>query len=257
MNPKRWNQLILDDISSTQDEGRRLVSIEPGVRRAIRARRQSAGRGRLGNHWQSPEGGLWCTLTVPAPGGPDPFHNLLVALATRDAIASLVPGQGLGLALKWPNDLMIGPRKWGGVLAEIAGSPARPEILFGIGLNLDIEADTLMDHPKMPENATSIRAEFGRSPSPEQALESILTHLDRLLAEDLTEGGRERNRLRIAEVLDTIGRQIRWKGPADRIGTGEATGISPEGALIVARTSPDPPGEELLRSAEISHVRIC
>lgn len=255
--PKPWKKIVLDETSSTQDEARRLVLAEPGVRRAIRTRLQHKGRGRLGNDWHSPEGGLWCTLTLPAPAGPDPFHNLLVALAARNSIASLLPKESLHLALKWPNDLMVGDRKWGGVLAEIAGSSESPEILFGIGLNLDIEAKVLREHPEMPAEATSIRAEFGHSPSPAQALESILSHLDRLLDEDLSEGGRERNRLRIAEVLDTIGRQIQWKGPADRTGTGEATGISPEGALIVERTSPGPPGEEQLRSAEISHVRIC
>ncbi|MGE4601770.1 MAG: biotin--[acetyl-CoA-carboxylase] ligase [Planctomycetota bacterium] len=253
----RWQIIVLDETTSTQDEGRRLVSEKPGIRRAIRARRQSSGRGRLGNDWHSPEGGLWCTLTLPVPDGPDPFHNLLLALAARDSVASSLGNKGLRLALKWPNDLMIGSRKWGGVLAEIAGTSTSPEVLFGIGLNLDVEQESLRKHPGMPKQATSIRAEFGHSPSPAQALQSILSNLDRLLEEDHAKGGRERNRLRVAEVLDTIGRHIHWKGPADRTGEGEATGISPEGALIVDRTSPGPPGEELLRSAEISHVRTC
>jgi BirA family biotin operon repressor/biotin-[acetyl-CoA-carboxylase] ligase len=254
--PRRWQIITIDETSSTQDEGRRLVSEEAGIPRAIRARRQKSGRGRLGNDWQSPDGGLWCTLTLPAPSGPDPFLNLLVALAARDSIAEALGNKGLSLALKWPNDLMIGQRKWGGVLAEIAGSTESPEVLFGIGLNLDIEETTLRKQAGIPEDATSILAEFGHSPSPALALESILSTLDRLLEEDQSEGGRERTRLRVAEVLDTIGRQIHWKGPADRTGTGEATGISPEGALIVERTSGSP-GEEQLRSAEITHVRIC
>ena len=143
------------------------------------------------------------------------------------------------------------------ILAEIAGTSTSPEVLFGIGLNLDVEQESLREHPGLSEQATSIRVEFGHSPSPEQALQSILSNLDRLIEEDHSKGGRERNRLRVAEVLDTIGRHIHWKGPADRTGEGEATGISPEGALIVERTSPGPPGEEQLRSAEISHVRIC
>lgn len=247
----------LDEVSSTQDEARRLAALEPGIRRAIRARIQSGGRGRLGNDWHSPEGGLWSTLTLPVPDGVDPFYNLLLALAARDSVASLLGGRNAGLALKWPNDLILDQRKWGGILAEIVGPVESPEILFGIGLNLEIEEKVLRQHPEIPAEATSILAEFGHSPSPAQALQSILSSLDQLLEEDRSKGGRERNRLRVAEVLDTIGRQIDWKGPANRIGKGEATGISQEGALVVERTSPAPPGKELLRSAEISHVRIC
>jgi biotin-(acetyl-CoA carboxylase) ligase len=68
--------------------------------------------------------------------------------------------------------------------------------------------------------------------------------------------GRERNRLQIAEVLDTIGRRIRWVTHGDEDGEGEATGIASDGALIVERNSPTPGRVDQLRSAEISHVRV-
>ncbi len=251
-----WKRIHLEQTSSTQQEARRLCLLEPGVRRAIRSVRQLSGRGRRGNSWASPEGGLWCTLTLPCREGPDPFHNLLVALAALRAVSD---GLGVGhhrLALKWPNDLIFDGRKWGGVLAEVFGSGKPQEVLFGIGLNLQISENQLKEQREIPVEATSILAEFGHSPSPEAVLESILSHLDQLLEEDRTEGGRERNRLQIAEVLDTIGRRIRWVTHGDEDGEGEATGIASDGALIVERNSPTPGRVDQLRSAEISHVRV-
>ncbi|MDE0960473.1 MAG: biotin--[acetyl-CoA-carboxylase] ligase [Planctomycetota bacterium] len=250
-----WQRLLLQQTTSTQHEGRRLCTAEAGVRRAIRAVQQTEGHGRRGSHWVSPAGGLWCTLTIPAPHGADPFDNLLIALAAREAVAGLLgPGQS-GLAMKWPNDLIHQGRKWGGVIAELHGPADQQEILFGIGLNLQIEAESLRQHREIPDETTSILSEFGHSPSPEEVLESILFHVDRLLEEDRSMGGRERSRLQLSEVLDTLGRRIRWNGPGDRTGEGEAIGLTTDGALIVDQDTPAPRQRCQLRSARISHVR--
>ena len=160
------------------------------------------------------------------------------------------------LALKWPNDLIIHGRKWGGVIAELCGPTDQQEILFGIGLNLQIEAETLHQHPGIPEETTSILSEFGHSPSPEEVLESILLHVDRLLEEDRSTGGRERSRLQVAAVLDTLGRRIHWDGPGDQYGEGEAIEITADGTLIVEKDTPAPREMCQLRSARISHVRV-
>ncbi len=251
-----WEKIHLEQTSSTQEEARRLCLQEPGVRRAIRSVRQLSGRGRRGNSWASPEGGLWCTLSLPCREGPDPFHNLVVALAALRAVSD---GLGAGhhrLALKWPNDLIFDGRKWGGVLAEVIGSGKQQEVLFGIGLNLHISEDQLKNQREIPAEATSILSEFGHSPSPEAVLESILSHLDQLLEEDGTEVGRERNRLQIAEVLDTIGRRISWVAQEDEEGEGVATGIATDGALTVELGSSTTERICQLRSAEISHVRV-
>jgi len=250
-----WQRLLLEETGSTQDHGRQLALAEPGIHRAIRAVRQTAGRGRRGNQWSSPEGGLWCTLTIPTHHHPEPFHNLLVALAARQAVCQLLGKSSTGVALKWPNDLVVDGRKWGGVVAEVCGPPSAPDVLFGIGLNLQIEALQLQKDPHVPREATSILAEFGHSPSPAEVLESILSHLDTLLLEDRQQGGRERNRLRVAEVLETLGQKIRWNGPGDECGEGEACGIAPDGALVVERHSPAPRETCQLRSAQIYQLR--
>ena len=105
---------------------------------------QSAGRGRLGRRWEAPPGSnlLMSVLLRPdLPAGQRQLACGVVALAAIDAVASVT---GLGVGIKWPNDL-LGPdgRKLAGVLAEtdVVGSPAgstlRAPIVVGIGVNVN------------------------------------------------------------------------------------------------------------------------
>jgi BirA family biotin operon repressor/biotin-[acetyl-CoA-carboxylase] ligase len=95
------------------------------------ADQQTAGQGRHGRAWHSPVSGLYATAIL-RPGKPLPVLTLALGLAAAQAvqeIAAVVPD------LRWPNDLMIGPRKLGGILTTTEGGA----VLAGIGINL---ADT-------------------------------------------------------------------------------------------------------------------
>lgn len=97
---------------------------------------QSAGRGRHGNVWHSEEGtGLYASVVL-LPATPPPPAALTVAggLAALDAVRAV----GLaGARLEWPNDLMVGAAKLGGVLVETRGlDPRRPSYVLGVGLNV-------------------------------------------------------------------------------------------------------------------------
>jgi BirA family transcriptional regulator, biotin operon repressor / biotin---[acetyl-CoA-carboxylase] ligase len=95
---------------------------------AVTAKRQSAGRGRRGHQWYSPEGNLYLTLTLP---GIDTRFTVLAGLAARDAIAGLLPGEEP--LIKWPNDILIRGRKVAGILCE-----SRALITaVGIGINVN------------------------------------------------------------------------------------------------------------------------
>lgn len=97
------------------------------------AARQTAGRGRHGRSWASPEGNLHATIRWPEPDGPLPPGVLAAvqvawARAVRDAGGPVV-------RCKWPNDGLLEGRKWAGVLA--ARPAARPgELHLGLGANL-------------------------------------------------------------------------------------------------------------------------
>ena len=257
--PGGWRLVEVDEVDSTQAELRRRLATDWHVRWVVRSARQKAGRGRRGRPWGSPEGGLWCSLLLLHGEIADPFCGMLLALAARNAVADSLGSEGRSLALKWPNDLVIGEAKWGGILAEVERDPkGRPIVLLGLGLNLAIDGGQLAGDAEIPPRATSILAQFGRSPSPQEALSRILVHLDTLLEEDSAPGGRNRTRLRVAEVLDTLGRSIRWNDDRGEELTGEAVGLAPDGGLEVRVFDGCVDGSsrrDVLRSAEVTHLR--
>jgi BirA family biotin operon repressor/biotin-[acetyl-CoA-carboxylase] ligase len=98
------------------------------------ADRQSEGRGRQGNRWESDAGaGLWLSASLPAPSGVAPGLVLQRAMAT--AVRVLDP-EGRTLGLKWPNDLVAWKDghlvKLGGILGEQIGE----RLILGLGVNL-------------------------------------------------------------------------------------------------------------------------
>jgi BirA family biotin operon repressor/biotin-[acetyl-CoA-carboxylase] ligase len=98
---------------------------------------QRAGRGRGDHEWHSAAGeGLYTSvlLRTPIPAARLPLLPLAVGLAAAEAIRSVA---GLTVDLRWPNDLMIGPRKVGGILVESKISGGAAEfIVVGIGINV-------------------------------------------------------------------------------------------------------------------------
>lgn len=106
----------------------------------IVADRQTAGRGRIGRHWEDGAGNFMGSTLVRVRIGDPPAHTLaLVAgLALHGVVASLLPDPIL--KLKWPNDLMAEGAKLAGVLLERAADV----VVVGIGVNL-VAAPALAD----------------------------------------------------------------------------------------------------------------
>ncbi len=81
---------------------------------------QRAGRGRGDHAWHSAAGeGLYVSVLLrpPMPAARLPLLPLAAGLAAADAIRAVA---GLNVDLRWPNDLLMGPRKAGGILVEAA-----------------------------------------------------------------------------------------------------------------------------------------
>jgi BirA family transcriptional regulator, biotin operon repressor / biotin---[acetyl-CoA-carboxylase] ligase len=101
----------------------------------VLAGEQLQGRGSRGRPWHSPPGGLWLSVLFR----PQVLEGLEVisirtGLAVAEALESLVPEP---LQLKWPNDLMLGERKLGGVLCEARWQGAMLGwVAVGLGLNV-------------------------------------------------------------------------------------------------------------------------
>lgn len=127
----------LESCGSTNDEAKELARQGAPEGTLVRADRQTAGRGRRGREWSSPEGNLACSLVL-RPGLP-PAQAALVsfvaALAVAEAVAELIPGRP---TLKWPNDVLVGGAKISGILLESEPGPggAVDWLVLGTGINV-------------------------------------------------------------------------------------------------------------------------
>jgi BirA family biotin operon repressor/biotin-[acetyl-CoA-carboxylase] ligase len=136
--------LNFDSLDSTNDEALRQLQAGREPPFWVLAREQTGGRGRRNNVWASPPGNLYSSHAL-RPGVPPPVSaqlSLVAALAAHDAMRPRLPaGARRALRLKWPNDLMLGNAKLGGILLETTSSlheSGGPALIIGIGLNLAI-----------------------------------------------------------------------------------------------------------------------
>jgi BirA family biotin operon repressor/biotin-[acetyl-CoA-carboxylase] ligase len=136
-----------DEIDSTNAQALRLARQGERGPLWIVAARQSAGRGRRGRAWISPAGNLYASLLLndPAPSDCWPQMSFVAALAAHDAVVALASGLAPSLALKWPNDLLLGGAKVAGILIEGEGAPL-PVAVIGIGINC-ASHPTGLDYP--------------------------------------------------------------------------------------------------------------
>lgn len=128
-----WRLHEVDVTSSTNDLARTLPPWS-----AVRANRQTAGRGRHQRSWVSDEGGLWLSAVVPTGEAGQSWAAL--PLAAGLAVCEVLFGLGVHpLHLRWPNDVMIGRRKLAGLLID-QFEPGRAVI--GMGINVHNEPST-------------------------------------------------------------------------------------------------------------------
>ena len=105
----------------------------------------TAGRGSRGRTWHAGPGGVWISaLRHPSASIETAVLSLRVGL---DLAAALEPLVGCPVALKWPNDLVVGDRKAGGILCEMRWHGARPTwVAIGVGINVANRLPTGLEH---------------------------------------------------------------------------------------------------------------
>lgn len=142
----------------------------------LRAERQTAGKGRQGRAWQSPEGNLYAsTLVRLYPTDPQPATLALVAaVALEEAVSVFFPR---GAAIKWPNDLLIDGAKLSGILLERVDDA----VVIGVGVNL-------AHHPENLERPATSLGAHRHAPDPQQFLEALAEGLARWIARWRGEG---------------------------------------------------------------------
>lgn len=224
----------LGDVDSTMDaaHARARAGAEEGL--WLLAERQTAGRGRQGRSWLSPEGALAASLVLRPerrrPGlGPARAATLsfIVSLALRDALRAL--GLGATIALKWPNDVLVEGGKIAGVLLESEGAGPSAHLALGVGLNLR-SAPSWEDLPPEALRAASL-GEHGIDVAPEHALAALgaafAPRYERWLVEGFA-GQREEWLASAAGLGGPI--EARSVGATLR---GRFTDVDAEGALVI------------------------
>lgn len=135
---------------------------------------QKAARGRRGRVWKNPRGNFTATLAL-RPVEPPPvavLRSFVIALALYDAVVA-VTGRADGLALKWPNDVLLNGGKLSGVLLESAGAGGRLSHLFiGIGVNL-VDAPPASEVESGAVRPVSLLSETGAHVDPETFLDQL------------------------------------------------------------------------------------
>ena len=125
----------LERVDSTQDVLHELAAAGAPAGTAVAAGEQVAGRGRRGRRWSSPPGGAWLSVLYrPSSSTAAELLALRVGLATAAVVEALV---GRAVSVKWPNDLMLGDAKAGGVLCEARWQGELPAwVVAGVGINV-------------------------------------------------------------------------------------------------------------------------
>jgi BirA family biotin operon repressor/biotin-[acetyl-CoA-carboxylase] ligase len=221
----------LVEIDSTNAEAmRRALAGETGPLWVL-ADRQTAGRGRSGRAWVSAAGNLFASLLVASdyPIVKAGQLSLVAGVAAVDALRKAgALASGAELRLKWPNDILIGAEKTGGILVESStrGAGDGRVTVIGVGLNL-------ASAPPALEGRATFLAAHGLTLSPRAALCFLAEAMDAWLE---TWNGGEGFALVRAAWLQRAGAPGEpltvhaAEGPIE----GRFVGLDADGALVIA-----------------------
>ena len=193
----------------------------------VLAEEQTAGKGRLRRTWTSPPGASILLSVILRPRLTQlPKLTIMASLAAARAVERAT---GLQARIKWPNDVIIGGKKAGGILIEAELRGRRPRFaVAGLGLNVNFDVRAV---PEIPETATSISLELGRNYPRQELLLALLDELETAyLALSSAAATREEWRAR----LETLGRWVRVTGvgPPEE---GRAEDVDDLGRLLLRR----------------------
>ncbi len=195
---------------------------------------QSAGKGRLGREWYSPNGGnLYMSILLYPDLAANEIYRLtlLAGAACCEALKNIT---GKKIHLKWPNDLHYEGRKLGGILCEAGLQQGQaPTAVIGIGINLDLDPETMP--PELQGLATSLKEITGQEWQRSRIAAAILNHLENWYLRPKEEAWRE-----VIEYCDEqnilTNRKVTVKSAGETV-TGTATGLNPAGHLILTLES--------------------
>jgi BirA family biotin operon repressor/biotin-[acetyl-CoA-carboxylase] ligase len=233
---------VFDEIDSTIMEARRRAEQDEIRPVWIIAKRQTAGRGRRGRAWISPDGNLLVTLLFATDR---PLAEVaLLGFATGVAIAETFEALGAqgAVTLKWPNDVMVAGAKTAGILIDSGAlDGGRNWVALAFGVNIAVAPEAL-DQP-----TTCLRNTLanGAAPQPLDVFAVLRPRLETWAARLVSEG--------FAPLRDAWLQRAHGLGAEVQVRQGEQTlagrvaGLSPRGELELDT----PTGRRLISAGDI------
>jgi BirA family biotin operon repressor/biotin-[acetyl-CoA-carboxylase] ligase len=218
--------------------------VDPVPGTVVVARRQTAGKGRQGRSWDDC-GGLHLSVIVPPhrasfSKGFSVWLGLLAVMVLREDF--LVDAR-----LKWPNDIMVGRYKLGGILLETMGSGDNKMVVAGLGLNLSTRRAGFP--AGLQGTATSTLIETGRHIRAGEVGGRIISRVENDL-DTYSEEGWAPFRPALSFLDCLLGQEVHLvSGGIDHFG--RAAGIDDHGALLLEVAN----GEVVAFSAGDVHLK--
>lgn len=223
------NLVFLPSVDSTNTEAERRLALGEPTPLVVIARVQTHGRGRLGRKWVSEDrGNLYASFAFRPELRPSRMQDFTLWMGVNvcEAIANSCR---IDVGVKWPNDLLHGGRKLGGMLTEarIDADHTR-DVVFGLGLNLNSQR---ADWPsEIAPFTTSVAEAVGQPIDIHRVTAAIISRVLRAF-ERFVDGDYRPEFARLWDRFDRLrGRRIGVRFGEGRI-EGTAEGIDTTGAL--------------------------
>ena len=234
---------VVDSTNALVLEGLRSGTLGHGA--VVFAEQQTSGRGRRGRSWVSPFGrNIYCSLAWRFDAGVAALEGLSLVIG-MGAVRALTRVGVPGVMLKWPNDLVAGAAKLGGILIEIDGELAGPvTAVIGVGINVSMPPDAAA---AIAQTWTDLETVCGRRIGRNALAAALLESCFDILG-DFGRHGFGHFAAEWERVDALRGLQVSVSAGNSPSVQGVANGIDATGALRL-RT---PEGEQLLSGGEIS-----
>ena len=135
--------ILLETVGSTNDEAKKLIeTIEKNKAVAVFSEEQTIGRGTKGRSWVSPYGeNIYFSLGWKSSLSINELMGLTIAIASSLA-KDLNKLTEKNIKIKWPNDLYIDNKKFGGILVETTTTDLGTNLVIGIGINVQMKKES-------------------------------------------------------------------------------------------------------------------
>ena len=218
-----FNELL--EVDSTQNVLRKLGAAGVSEGTVVVARRQTAGQGRYGRNWVSPEGGLYMSLLLRPP--PTAALRSLTQASSLAVARGIKKETGLEASLRWPNDVMVSRRKVAGVIAESNYiGQGLVFVIVGIGVN----CNSKLFPQDLSDSATSLAEQKGSEVDILRLRQAILDafvpiHEDWIGGRDVVSAAKS--------ITETIGKQVTITMKSGGVREGVAHDIEQAGGLVL------------------------